>query len=211
MDREYEKLFELRNRVYAFLKRNLIILESKINPMNKFWSLPSKNHYLYFTKSRALDIIYSDNKELIFIKNRFPNLDDKNLDYEFNIYQNDVEFNIDFDILLKILKEILLLYNKENYIEVEKNFIEYNIILNKQKNNYKNLKLIINNKLVIHNSKESLKNSIYEEFPLYYKDIEKILDTFSLYKYILLELFQLENSINNNLRKNAKILTLNNY
>lgn len=211
MDKEFEKLFELRNRVYAFLKRNLIILESKINPMNKFWSLPSKNHYLYFTKSRALDIIYSDNKELIFIKNRFPNLDDKNLDYEFNIYQNDVEFNIDFDILLKILKEILLLYNKENYIEVEKNFIEYNIILNKQKNNYKNLKLIINNKLVIHNSKESLKNSIYEEFPLYYKDIEKILDTFSLYKYILLELFQLENSINNNLRKNAKILTLNNY
>ena len=210
MDREYEKLFELRNRVYAFLRKNLFSLESKINPFNEFWSLPNKNHYLYFTKSRALDIIHSDNKNLNFIINNFPNLDDKELNYEFNIDQEDVSFTIEFDILLNYIKEIIKLYNKENYNEIQNKFTEYNRFLNKQKKNYNNLNIIIENKLVIHNKKEVLKDNLYKEFFLYNKDIEKILDTFSLYSYILLELFQLENAINNNLRKNAKILTHNN-
>ena len=210
MDKEYEKLFELRNRVYAFLRKNLVNLESKINPFIEFWSLPSKNHYLYFTKSRALDIIYSNNKNLNFITSKFPSLDDKELNYEFSIDQQEIGFTIDLDILLNYIKEIIVLYNKENYNEIENKYAEYNRFLNKQKSNYNNLKIIIDNKLVIHNRKENLKDNLYKEFYLYNRDIEKILDTFSLYSYILLELFQLENSINNNLRKCAKILTLNN-
>ena len=210
MDKEYEKLFELRNRVYVFLRKNLVNLESKINPFIEFWSLPNKNHYLYFTKSRALDIIYSNNKNLNFITTKFPNLDDKELNYEFSIDQQEIGFTIDLDVLLNYIKEIIVLYNKENYNEIENKYAEYNRFLNKQKSNYNNLKIIIDNKLVIHNRKENLKDNLYKEFYLYNKDVEKILDTFSLYSYILLELFQLENSINNNLRKYAKILTLNN-
>lgn len=133
MDKEYEKLFELRNRVYAFLRKNLVNLESKINPFIEFWSLPSKNHYLYFTKSIALDIIYSNNKNLNFITTKFPNLDDKELNYEFSIDQQEIGFTIDLDILLNYIKEIIVLYNKENYNEIENKYAEYNRFLNKQK------------------------------------------------------------------------------
>ena len=209
MDKEYEKLFELRNRVYAFLRKNLVSLESKIKPITEFWSLPNKNHYLYFTKSRALDIIYSDNKELQVIINKFPYLDDKELNYEFNIEQDALGFYIDFETLIYYVKKILELYNKGNFIEVSKTFEIYNRYLNKNKENFNNLKIIISNKLVIHNKKETLKDNIYREFEFYYKDIEKILSTLSLYSYIFLELFQLENAINNNLRITAKILTHN--
>lgn len=207
MDKDYEKLFELRNRVYSFLRTNLTKLESKIQPLIKFWSLPNKNHYLYFTKSRALDIIYSDNKELLFITREFPNIDGMDLNYDFSIEQDKIGFNIDLNELLNNIKLILDFYNQENFIEVQKQFIEYNKCLNIQKNNFNSLKVIVKNKLVIHNKKETLKDNIYKEFEFYYKDIEKILDTFSLYSNILLELFELENSINNNFRKNAKILT----
>lgn len=210
MDKDYEKLFELRNRVYSFLRTNLFKLESKIQPLIKFWCLPSKNHYLYFTKSRALDIIYSDNKELFFITSKFPNIDDVDLNYEFSIGQDKIGFNIDLNKLLNNIKLILDFYNQENFIEVQKQFIEYNKCLNIEKNNFNNLKIIVKNKLVIHNKKENLKDNIYKEFEFYNKDIEKILDTFSLYSNILLELFELENSIVNNFRKNAKILTHSN-
>ena len=210
MDKDYEKLFELRNRVYSFLRTNLFKLESKIQPLIKFWCLPSKNHYLYFTKSRALDIIYSDNKELFFITSKFPNIDDVDLNYEFSIGQDKIGFNIDLNKLLNNIKLILDFYNQENFIEVQKQFIEYNKCLNIEKDNFNNLKIIVKNKLVIHNKKENLKDNIYKEFEFYNKDIEKILDTFSLYSNILLELFELENSIVNNFRKNAKILTHSN-
>ena len=206
MDKDFEKIFELRNRIYAFLKVNLIKLESKIRPMNEFWSLPSKNHYLYFTKSRALDIIYSNNNDLSFIINEFPNLDDKDLNYEFSVDQDSIGFYIDLNTLMGYIKVILKLYNEEKFMEVENSFIEYSRNLNKNIENYNNLKIIINNKLVIHNKKETLKDNIYKEFEFYHKDIEKILDTFSLYSNILLELFQLENSIINNFRKNAKVV-----
>ena len=210
MNGKFDKAFEIRNRIYAFLKRNLISLESKIQPINKFWNIPNKEDSLYFTKSRALDIIYSNNNNLLFVTNKFPDLEDKELNYEFNLNETDVGFSIDLKTLLDCIKEILYYYNKENFLEVEKQFTNYNRYLNKQKSNYDNFKNIITNKLAIHNNEDILREEIYKDYEFYHKDLEIILDTFSLYSYLLLELFELENSINRSLREYSKVLTFTN-
>ena len=216
INKDYDRLFKMNVTISNYLKNNIIVLKSKIKPIYNFWNFPNKEYKLYFTKSRALDILYSNSlkDKLNILIDDFPYLEDKPLNYEFYIDQDNFPFTVDFNSLFDGFELVLKEFNKGSTYsyEVEDVFAKFNRILNKQINNFNNLKLLIEKKLVIYNQDNKFAKKLYDEYPENCNKIEEILNIFLLYSKILLELFQLQKAIDNNFRNwSTKVSIINVY